>query len=401
MQRNLIKTLVSKLAEDNEYCLPDTDKEVNLGQMWEMIFNGDWPVKIVPEEDEPLAGPKPPPAKPPRGPGPAPKETFDGRPSEPAPLSTSPPAPLGGGMDKVTEILGNLVGQMQALSTQVAAQGSKLEAVENQVKEQPKAPKTTRRAAGQMDLLEGLRARSGAKGGHNEVYEISDEELVGEPFTNATQNTLIKTLKSIVRGSSAGAGRLDDVEDKDDDEEIEYTANLKEGGLREIRRAREATIVVPPHGGKIHLNIPEEERLAPAYLHRILTLHGTMSDYVNQEEVFERKGQARNKYEAISLARSIDLLLNEFGWNRMHKSRAMEVMCRRLFALEVASQEGGWKVAEALEEVAGSRSLREQVVLKRTMGQIKLANSVTALQASSNKSAKAEKSARAPGAEDK
>ena len=91
------------------------------------------------------------------------------------------------------------------------------------------------------------------------------------------------------------------------------------------------------------------KRFANAMLWSIYNVHTSATLWVAMKPGGWKKG--RNRREADTLARVLDLMLTEFGHDTVEKSAAMEVMLRRLHAIYWADDQGHWENAALLEEV--------------------------------------------------
>ena len=73
----------------------------------------------------------------------------------------------------------------------------------------------------------------------------------------------------------------------------------------------------------------------------------------------------RNRREADTLARILDLAIIEFGTDLVEKSAAFEVLLRRFHAVIWADRKGNWDQACLLEELPSARSPNlHQVIVK-------------------------------------
>ena len=98
---------------------------------------------------------------------------------------------------------------------------------------------------------------------------------------------------------------------------------------------------------KLELILPEGKRVAKSQLILWMHLGGTVGFYVRTR----KWSNARMEHEAKSLARALDLLIDQFGLEITGNINAVETMVRRLGALEVANKSNGsWEVAKYLEE---------------------------------------------------
>ena len=75
--------------------------------------------------------------------------------------------------------------------------------------------------------------------------------------------------------------------------------------------------------------------------------------------------KSRNKREAETLARVLDLAVTEFGTRVLEKSAAFEVLLRRLHALNLADKQGNWELACLMEEVPSAKTpMVHEVIVK-------------------------------------
>jgi hypothetical protein len=101
--------------------------------------------------------------------------------------------------------------------------------------------------------------------------------------------------------------------------------------------------------GAVPLRI--EARWANALLFAIWKDHKPSSDWVRFKDGGWKKD--RNRVEAATLARTLDLMLMEKGWEDVQDMAGMEVLLRRLHAIFIADTTGNWGISEVLEEVPG------------------------------------------------
>jgi len=98
---------------------------------------------------------------------------------------------------------------------------------------------------------------------------------------------------------------------------------------------------------KLELILPEGKRVAKNQLVLWMHLGGTVGFYIRTRKWCN----ARMEHEAKSLARALDLLIDQFGLEIAGNINAVETLVRRLGALEVANKSNGsWEVAKYLEE---------------------------------------------------
>lgn len=98
---------------------------------------------------------------------------------------------------------------------------------------------------------------------------------------------------------------------------------------------------------------------------------------VEQNPAFEGSKVARNKHKARSWARIMDLMVNKMGWKKTIKFKLMEVVARRLLALELASERNNnWDVESMMEEIHAGHDIDETVQINRELKQLKLRQSL-------------------------
>lgn len=108
------------------------------------------------------------------------------------------------------------------------------------------------------------------------------------------------------------------------------------------------------------LRLRVQERVAADVSADVRSVAGSVTGYVFQRQQPMRS--QRNRHEAGVLARVADLLVDELGQRRTVTLDAMEVVLRRLVAIETAEMGGNtkeaWDVASRMEEpqAVGPRS---------------------------------------------
>ena len=75
----------------------------------------------------------------------------------------------------------------------------------------------------------------------------------------------------------------------------------------------------------------------------------------------------RNRREADTLARALDLAVIELGVDLVEKSASYEVLIRRLHAVSLADTMGNWNMACLLEELPSERSPHFHEVIPRDL----------------------------------
>lgn len=161
------------------------------------------------------------------------------------------------------------------------------------------------------------------------------------------------------------------------DSDEDHRSKKKSRSTKRRLAAEKANVIVPISGLKLKLNVSSEDRLAATTLLKWYTKYGTLSNMIEQSPVFEGSKVARNKHEARSWARMMDLMINEIGWKRAVKMRSMEVVARRLLALELASERNNnWDVASLLEENHVGHDIDETAQINRALKTLKLKTSL-------------------------
>lgn len=105
----------------------------------------------------------------------------------------------------------------------------------------------------------------------------------------------------------------------------------------------------------LDLNVEDKNRISATTCLRWVKQYGSDEQFVAQSPHFHKKGQARNRLEAESCTRSLDLAINEYGWKATVNKNRTEVDARRLLELEICSSGKPWEVASLLEENLSTR----------------------------------------------
>ena len=105
------------------------------------------------------------------------------------------------------------------------------------------------------------------------------------------------------------------------------------------------------------------KRLANSLLWTIFNACQSTTQWVVQKVGGWTKG--RNHREAETLARILDLSIQEFGIRAVERSAAFEVLIRRLHAINLADTQGHWEMACLLEEVPSKKTpMVHEVIVK-------------------------------------
>ena len=97
-----------------------------------------------------------------------------------------------------------------------------------------------------------------------------------------------------------------------------------------------------------------KKKAANSMLWEVFGTNHSCAEFVDRKPGGWTKG--RNRREADTLARVIDLAVVEFGHQIIQSSAAWEVLLRRFFALYTADQQGHWGMASLLEELPTNRT---------------------------------------------
>ena len=153
----------------------------------------------------------------------------------------------------------------------------------------------------------------------------------------------------------------------DTEKEIPYY-NLQYSGAKSLME-----IVVTP--------LRVSKRFANSLLWTIFTAYQNSTTWVTMKVNGWKKD--RNRREAETLARILDLAITEFGDKTVEKSAAFEVLLRRLHALVLADTQGHWELACLLEEVPSAKTPLVHEVIVRDL--VKLSQLVDQAAESSGK----------------
>ena len=122
-------------------------------------------------------------------------------------------------------------------------------------------------------------------------------------------------------------------------------------------------------------SIAEQDKIALSNIKHRVHKFGNISRSITEGSWADPQGKEnrRNKYEALSLARGLDLDISTLGQEGTARLPSAEVRIRRIVALERATSEGSWKVAQILEETfqgydpETNRALKEAIKLKKSI----------------------------------
>ena len=122
-------------------------------------------------------------------------------------------------------------------------------------------------------------------------------------------------------------------------------------------------------------SISEQNRIALSNIQHRVRMYGNITRSVNEGKWDDPQGREnkRNKFEALSLARGLDLDISSLGQEGAAKLPSAEVRVRRMIALERATEEGSWEVARMPEETfqgydpETNRAVKEAIKLKNSM----------------------------------
>lgn len=87
----------------------------------------------------------------------------------------------------------------------------------------------------------------------------------------------------------------------------------------------------------------------------------------------------RNRFDTASLARSIDMAINELGWKGVVKAKFMEGHATWLLALELRCFQGHWEISTKIEENHVTCDVNEAASIQRAHKQQKLEHQLTPL----------------------
>ena len=178
------------------------------------------------------------------------------------------------------------------------------------------------------------------------------------------------------------------------------TVNVSPGCRRRSRRSRgrgrrarsysasEATSSVseaeePAFGDLMTLNVRERDWVATEMLQIWLHEHRSVSGYVRSLDWDTGKPRKQSsswsKREALTLARALDFGLQDFDFAEVRKMDWVEVLVRRLWALDEVRQGSGWDVATQLEEIGAPRGRRGDTLVRHALKSVKLSKDLASL----------------------
>ena len=98
------------------------------------------------------------------------------------------------------------------------------------------------------------------------------------------------------------------------------------------------------------------ERWANALMWDVFSSYDSAVQWVDRVQGSKGWKKERNRREAETLARALDLAIIEFGTDVVEKSAAWEVLIRRLRSVVLADNQGKWDLACLVEELPSERS---------------------------------------------
>ena len=106
-------------------------------------------------------------------------------------------------------------------------------------------------------------------------------------------------------------------------------------------------------GDFMTVNVRKRDRVATEMLQLWLHEHLSVSGYVRSLDWdlgrSKKQSSSMSKREALTLARALDFGLQYFGFAEIRKWDMVEVLVRRLWALDEVRQGSGWEVETQLE----------------------------------------------------
>lgn len=197
--------------------------------------------------------------------------------------------------------------------------------VQNQ-QENIKRLKQRKSKAGKKGLISGLKIAV------NDVDDEEEEEIEKAPETNEKKKKSEKRYES-----SSNSESKDKRRDKQRKSRV---------------RAERENLHIPVSGLLLQMNALESDRIAAASITDCVKQSGFFNAYVQNSSTF-RGDTRRNRFEAESLARTIDLVFNEMGWKAVVMKTFLEVTVRQILALEVGSgnnMDEPWNAVRDIEE---------------------------------------------------
>lgn len=128
------------------------------------------------------------------------------------------------------------------------------------------------------------------------------------------------------------------VSDSDSDGEV---SRKRRGEPKEVKKrkvAEQANMIVQLSGLKLEVNIHDEDRLAATTLIKWYSKYDTLSNWVEQSGTFDGSKVMRNMHVARLWAGTMNLLITEKAWNKVVTRKTVQVLARRLLALELVSE---------------------------------------------------------------
>ena len=119
-----------------------------------------------------------------------------------------------------------------------------------------------------------------------------------------------------------------------------------------------------------------DERLAAENLYGWLTAFESITSFVQGWEDGGKTRLTRNKHEALTLARSLYILIDELGYTAASKSKTAEVLVRRLLAIQLNNETGNWTVAGQLQENGNLQGERTRIAFHNALKLVQLQNKI-------------------------
>ena len=248
----------------------------------------------------------------------------------------------------------------------------------------------------EQNTLEGV-IRSRLESGEIARRRPTREEVKKRLFT--PENLGSKNQKGW-RGSVRGRGRAEPSPSEPRTDRAEGSS-VSPSRRRRSRRARgrrrrvksdssesgtssyESEVEEPIFGDLLTLNIRERDRIATEMLQIWLHEHRSVSGYVRSLDWDagkpRKKSSSRSKREALTLARALDFGLQDYGFAEARKMNWVEVLVRRLWALDEVRQGSGWDVATQLEEIGAPRGKRGVTLVRNALKSVKLSKDLASL----------------------
>ena len=132
----------------------------------------------------------------------------------------------------------------------------------------------------------------------------------------------------------------------------------------------------PPGYIRNRLALNCDERLAAENLYGWLTAFGSITSFVQGWEDAGRTRLTRNKHEALTLARSLDILIDELGYTAAPKSTTAEVLVRRLLAIQLNIDIGNWTLAGQSQENGNLQGERTRIAFHNALKLVQFQNKI-------------------------